>query len=83
MDDVRKWYVDRALFSTRSLTEVLQDLNLAEIERALQIESGSRRRNAIMRRLIARAGHLNAQIYVEILQKRYNYGTSTKRRSVR
>lgn len=74
---MRKWYVDKAIHSTRSLLEIINDLTLEEAMAALQIESASRRRSRIIRRLIGRAVRLNEHNFKLHLEERFLNGTST------
>jgi ribosomal protein S7 len=83
MSDVRKWYVDKALHSTRSLMEVINDLTMGEIEAALALESATRRRDRIMQRLVGRAARLNEQSFVKQLCERFNYAQGKERGAVR
>ena len=75
MSTVRKWHVDQALFSTRSMMEVLPKMTMQELEAALKLESASRRRKGIMRRLIGRAARLNEQTFIKTLMEKYNAPT--------
>ena len=76
---VRKWHVDQALHSTRSLMVVLPELTLKEILAALKLESETRRRKNILRRLIGRAARLNELEYVRQLEERYYNGPRKQR----
>ena len=67
---IRKWHVDQALHSTRSLLVVLGDLTLDEVEAALKLESETRRRAHVMRRLLGKAARLNEQLYVKSLKEK-------------
>lgn len=67
--EIRKWHVDQALHSVRSMMKVINDLTIEEIEAALVLESASRRRAKITQRLIGRAAHLNGQKYLEHLSQ--------------
>lgn len=68
----RKWHVDRALHSVRAMMGVINTLTLAEIHAALELESASRRRRQIMRRLIGKAARLNEQTFTQSLMEKYN-----------
>lgn len=68
----RKWHVDQAVHSVRSLTTVINDLTLAEVEAALQLESSTRRRAHVLRRLLGKAARLNEQIYLTNLKRKCN-----------
>jgi hypothetical protein len=74
---VRDWHVGQALASFERLTEVLLGLTEAEVLKALELESQSRRRRSIMDRLIGRAVRLNEVAYSTQLKEKY-HGTSTK-----
>lgn len=69
---MRKWHVDQAVHSTRSLHEVINDLTLEEVEAALALESSTCRRQHIVSRLLGKAARLNEQIYIKNLKKRCN-----------
>jgi len=72
----RQWNVSEALNSARRLREVIDELSLEEVVGALELESGSRRRQSIIDRLISRAVRLNELQYVKTLKEKY-HGTST------
>lgn len=69
---MRKWHLDAALHSVRSLVQVISELTLEECEAALELESVSRRRQRIMTRLFNRAVELNSQHYVSTMKVRYS-----------
>lgn len=69
---MRKWHIAQAVHSTRSLLEVINDLTLEEVEAALALESSTRRRQHVMRRLLGKAARLNEQNYITDLKKRCN-----------
>lgn len=50
----RKWHVDQALHSYRTLVKILLELTEGELLKALEVESQTRRRKAIMSRLRGR-----------------------------
>lgn len=77
MPEIRKWHVDRALHSVRSLFDVIDEMTLDEVLAALELESASRRRRAIMTRLVGKAARLNEQQFLKQLNKRYKYAAST------
>lgn len=68
----RKWHVDRALHSVRAMMGVINTLTMAELHAALELESASRRRKQIMRRLIGRAARLNELTFTKSLMEKYN-----------
>lgn len=72
---VRQWYVSEALDSMRRLAQVIDELSEEEVLAALDLESGSRRRQSIIDRLISRAVRLNELHYVATLKEKY-HGTS-------
>lgn len=72
---VRKWYVDRALHSVRAMMEVINHLTPAEITAALDIESASRRRTQITRRLIGRAVKINEFQFTTTLMEKYYHAS--------
>lgn len=74
---VRKWYMDQALHSYRSMNKVLFDLTLEEIEKALELEAASRRRETLIETLMGRAARIVELDYVTKLKERINYGTPT------
>jgi hypothetical protein len=75
MSEIRKWHVDQALHSVRSMMKVINEMTVPELEAALELESATRRRDKIVQRLIGRAAHLHGQEYVNQLKKRLNHGT--------
>ena len=78
---VRKWHVDKALHSVRSMLEVLPSMTADEVEAALVLESASRRRIAVIRRLIGRAARLNELKFTKSLNERFHHA-SKKRNSI-
>lgn len=68
---IRDWYVGQALESYERLNEVLMELTEDEITKALEVESGSRRRRSIMDRLVSRAVRLNEIEFSKQLKKKY------------
>lgn len=70
--DMRKWHVDQAVHSIRSLLSVINELTLEEVESALRLESSTRRRHHVMRRLLGKAARLNEQMYISNLKKELN-----------
>lgn len=69
---LRKWHIDRALHSVRAMMEIINTLTMAEIYAALELESASRRRKQVMRRLIGRAARLNELTFIQTLMEKYN-----------
>lgn len=69
---VRKWYLNQALESFKRLNEVLHELTAEEVEAALDLESGSRRRRSITDRLISRAVRLNEIAFNKRLQEKHH-----------
>lgn len=72
---VRKWYVDKALHSVRSMMEVINHLTPAEITAALDIESASRRRVQVTQRLIGRAVKINELQFTTTLMEKYYHAS--------
>lgn len=72
---VRKWHVDQALYSARSMMSVINELSMEELEAALAIESASQRRKVVIRRLIGRAARINEQQFINQLKEKYHYGS--------
>jgi hypothetical protein len=71
---LRQWYVDRALESYASLTEVINDLTEPEVMAALDLEDATQRRRTIVERLMQRAVRLRTLAASKDLKERY--GTS-------
>lgn len=67
----RKWHINQALASVRSLRTVLGELTLKEVEAALKLESETLRRKNILALLVGQAVRLNEQTYRNQLQVRY------------
>jgi hypothetical protein len=67
----RRWYVNQALASFKSLTAVLDDLTENEVIAALELESASSRRMSIIDRLISRAIRLREISYGNTLKEKY------------
>lgn len=74
-EEVRQWYIGRALDSLASLNEVLTDLTEREVIHALTLESKSRRRQTVIDRLIQRAVRLNEITYAKQLKEKYGGST--------
>lgn len=72
--EARKWYIDEALHSFSRLMAVLNRMNEREVLEALKLESESRRRPSITRRLIGRAARLNELQYVTNLKEQFIHG---------
>lgn len=70
-----KWRVSVALVSVRSLMSVINDMSEKEVLSALTLESESRRRQSILRRLFGRAARLNEQQYVNQLRRKFHHGS--------
>ena len=71
---VRKWHLDKALFSYRGLIEVLNELTAEEVHACLDLEAGTQRRRSVLDRLISRAVRLNEIKFNQSLQEKI-YGT--------
>lgn len=73
---IRQELVTAALVDYPALHKQLSGLSKAEVIHALELESGSRRRNTILRRLVRRATRLNELEYREALEARYMHEPS-------
>ncbi len=69
---VREWHLTEALKSARSLREYIDELTEEEVIAALELESGSNRRQSIIDRLISKAARLNELQYVKNLKEKYH-----------
>ncbi len=67
----REPFVRAALQDTNSLKRVLTQLRMTEIEAALEVESASRRRRIILKRLIGRYVELRSRGLRVALQEKY------------
>lgn len=67
---VRDWYISEALHSFRRLKSVLEDLTEDEVEAALKLEHGSRRRSTVMRLLTKKAEQFNRSLFVTTLKEK-------------
>lgn len=70
-----QWNIVQALETARSLQEHIDELPEADVLKALELESGGRRRRSIIERLIGRAVRLNEITYRNILTEKYHHGT--------
>lgn len=70
--DARQWTISQALESARSLAECIDELTHEEVIAALELESGTSRRQSILDRLISRAVRLNELEYKKSLKEKYN-----------
>lgn len=73
---VRRYYIDQALTSFKSLHRVLGELTEEEVLAALKLEAGTLRRQSVIDRLIARAGRLQELRYTRQLKEKF-HGTPT------
>lgn len=73
--EVGQWNIVQALESARSLQEHIDELPEEDVLKALELESGSRRRRSIIERLIGRAVRLNEINYRNTLMEKYHHGT--------
>jgi len=71
----REWYVSEALRSWRRLNEILHELTVEELESALEIEYGSKRRRSMIKRLTSRIAAISHHTHVVQLEKEYLNGT--------
>ena len=69
---MRKFYISKALTSSRQLAQVLGELTEAEVLHVLEVEAGSRRRSVMMDKLIQKAAELNRISYLNSLQEKFN-----------
>lgn len=69
---VRDWYISEALQSFRRLKSVLEDLTEDEVEAALKLEHGSRRRATVVRLLTAKAAQFNRSTFTTTLKEKIN-----------
>lgn len=69
---VRKWHLSQATFSFSTLRTVINQLTLAEVIAALDLESQTMRRKSITNRLIARASRLQEIEYTRQLKEKYH-----------
>lgn len=67
-----QWNITQALESARSLQEHIDQLPEKDVLAALELESGSRRRRSIIKRLIERAVRLNQTAYRKQLSEKYH-----------
>jgi hypothetical protein len=72
---MREFQLTRALHSTRSLIDVLNELTLEEVLHVLKVEAGSRRRAVVLDKLIQKAGELTRQNFIQSLKEKYSHGT--------
>lgn len=69
---VRDWYISEALHSFRRLKSVINDLTEDEVEAALKLEHGSRRRASVTRLLTTRAAQFNRSTFKAMLKEKLN-----------
>ncbi len=70
----RQWHISKALKSSRSLNEVINELTEEELLHVLQVEVESRRRSVVIDRLILKAAEVNRLKYIANLKEK-SYGT--------
>lgn len=70
---VRRYYVDQALNSFKSLTRVLDELTEEEVLACLKLEAGTLRRPSVINRLISRAVRLCELRYTSQLKEKYQW----------
>lgn len=75
------WRISKALHSFRSLASVIGEMSEEEVLHVLQVEAGSRRRVAMLDKLIQKAAELNRHSYIRNLKEKYR-GSKQKRNSV-
>ena len=70
----RPHYVSEALVSFRRLGRVMHEMTLEEVIAALELESGTQRRQSLTDKLINRAVQLESQSLLKRLQEKYHHG---------
>lgn len=65
------WRIGQALDSYNSLCNVIGVLTEDELHKVLEIETSTRRRTSIIRRLISRLARINELRYVKELKSKY------------
>ncbi len=70
---VRRYYIDQALKSFKSLSLVLNELTEEEVLACLKLETGTLRRQSIVDRLMSRAARLNELHYTSQLKERFQW----------
>lgn len=68
----RKFYIDLALLSFASLTQVLEELTEEEVLACLELEAATRRRQSHLDRLTSRAVRLNELSYNRTLKEKFH-----------
>lgn len=79
---VRRFQIDQALHTFKSLTSVLEELTEEEVLACLKLEASSRRRQSILDRLISRAVRINELSYSTRLKEKF-HGTRSLESHVR
>jgi hypothetical protein len=69
---IRKFMVARALESAATLNEILHQLTMKEIMKALDLEADSQRRRSIISTLARRAARLQRQEFIQQLSEKYD-----------
>lgn len=69
---IRKFMVARALDSAAALNEILHQLTMKEIMKALDLEAASQRRRSIISTLARRAARLYRQEFIQQLSEKYD-----------
>lgn len=78
---VRRFYIDQALTSFKSLTRVLDELTEEEVLACLKLEAGTLRRPSVINRLISRAGRLHELRYTRQLKEKFQWHVPPARSS--
>lgn len=73
----RPYYVSEALMSFRRLGGILHEMTLEEVLAALELESGTHRRQSVTAKLVDRAVQLESQLIRKRLQEKFQNGKST------
>lgn len=79
---VRRFQIDQALHTFKSLTSVLEELTEEEVLACLKLEASSRRRQSVLDRLISRAVRINELSYSTRLKEKF-HGTRSLESHVR
>lgn len=79
---VRRFYIDQALTSYKSLNRTLDGLSEEEVLACLKLEAGSLRRPSVIDRLIARAGRLHEIRYTRQLKEKFQWHVNPPKSSL-
>jgi len=76
---VRRFYIDQALTTFKSLCRVLNELTEEEVLACLKLEAGTLRRRSMLDRLISRAGRLHELRYTSQLKEKFQWHANLPR----